>query len=154
MSAPEDVANFSVQGDLENSVPSSTTSAAAPGSQPGALDPTRAHARVLRAHLEKLDDMSRSRGELAARVDRLAAADDITPRILKAAAGMEQWVNVQPAMFEDILDAELAKFERFRSQLKEDEKKQEELLKAVRVRSFLSPGVPSIVLPVFRTGLD
>ena len=36
---------------------------------------------------------------------------------------MEQWVNVQPAMFEDILDDELAKFDKFRAQLEEGERK-------------------------------
>ena len=68
-----------------------------------------------------------------AKVARLAGTDDITPRILKAAAAMEQWVNVQPAMFEDILDEELSKYDRFRRQLEDDERKQDELLTAVRV---------------------
>lgn len=49
---------------------------------------------------------------------------------------MEQWVNVQPAMFEDILDDELSKFDRFRTQLEDTEKKQRELLEAVKVRCF------------------
>ena len=77
--------------------------------------------------------MSKSHTELVARVKRLAAGDDITPRILKSAAGMEQWVNVQPAMFEDILDQELSKYDKFRVQLEEDEVKQQDLLKAVQV---------------------
>ena len=84
--------------------------------------------------LEKLDDLAKAREELAARVSRLADSDDITPRILKAASGMEQWVNVQPAMFEDILDQELSKYDKFRVQLEEDEVKQQDLLKAVQVR--------------------
>ena len=78
--------------------------------------------------------MIRSRADLVARANRLAASDDITPRILKAASGMEQWVNVQPAMFEDILDQELSKYDKFRVQLEEDEVKQQDLLKAVQVR--------------------
>ncbi len=93
------------------------------------------HARALRVLLEKLDDMAKSRADLVARVKRLAASDDITPRILKAASGMEQWVNVQPAMFEDILDEELSKFDKFRAQLEEDARKQEDILKAVQVRA-------------------
>ena len=84
--------------------------------------------------------MSKSHTELVARVKRLAAGDDITPRILKSAAGMEQWVNVQPAMFEDILDEELAKYDKFRVQLQDDERQQAELLDAVKV-SF--PSHPS-----------
>lgn len=99
----------------------------------GGADPSRTHARSLRVLLEKLDDLSKSREELVARVNRLAASDDITPRVLKAASAMEQWVNVQPAMFEDILDEELSKYDRFRRQLEDDERKQDELLAAVRV---------------------
>ena len=83
--------------------------------------------------LEKLDDLAKAREDLAARVSRLADSDDITSRILKAASGMEQWVNVQPAMFEDILDEELSKFDKFRRQLEDDAQKQGELLEAVRV---------------------
>ena len=90
------------------------------------------------ALLEKLDDLSKDRAELNARVVQLAATDDITPRVLKAASGMEQWVNVQPAMFEDILDEELLKFEKFRAQLNDDEQRQTELLQVVQVGLFRS----------------
>ena len=121
------------QAILEASIPSSTV----PYNQRAeatSADPTRTHARAIRALLENLDDMIRSRADLVARANRLAASDDITPRILKAASGMEQWVNVQPAMFEDILDQELSKYDKFRVQLEEDEVKQQDLLKAVQVR--------------------
>ncbi|KAI1796839.1 pH-response regulator [Ganoderma leucocontextum] len=118
------------ESDLENSIPSSTVS----HTQPQSAGPVRTHARALRVHLEKLDDLSKVRGELVAKVTRLAGADDITPRILTAAAAMEQWVNVQPAMFEDILDEELAKYDKFRVRLQDDEKQQSELLDAVRER--------------------
>lgn len=125
------------QADLEDFIPSSTV---ASQTQRTSADPVRAHARALRVQLEKLDDLSKSRGEVGARVSRLAGADDITPRILRAAAAMEQWVNVQPAMFEDILDEELAKYDKFRVQLQDDERQQAELLDAVKV-SF--PSHPS-----------
>ena len=111
------------QEELENSIPSSTAVQAPQTAALNTVDPTRSHARALRALLEKLDDLIKDRVELATRVDRLVATDDITPRILRAASGMEQWVNVQPAMFEDNLDAELSKFDKFRTQLDEDERK-------------------------------
>ncbi|KAI0775185.1 BRO1-domain-containing protein [Trametes elegans] len=117
--------------DLENSIPSSTVSF---GQRAGVTDPTRVHARALRTFLERLEDLSKARTELVARVNRLASSDDITPRISKAASAMEQWVNVQPAMFEDILDEELAKYDRFRVQLDENGQKQDELLQAVKGR--------------------
>ncbi|KAM5535914.1 hypothetical protein V8D89_010354 [Ganoderma adspersum] len=119
------------EADLEDFIPSSTV---ASQTRRASADPVRAHARALRVQLEKLDDLSKSRGEVVARVSRLTGADVITPRILRAAAAMEQWVNVQPAMFEDILDEELAKYDKFRVQLQDDERQQAELLDAVKER--------------------
>ncbi|KAI0671768.1 BRO1-domain-containing protein [Trametes maxima] len=119
--------------ELELSIPSST---AAYSHHAGTTmaDPTRAHARALRTLLERLEDLSKSRVEIVARVDRLAGSDDITQRVSKAATAMEQWVNVQPAMFEDILDEELSKYDKFRVQLEENGEKQEELLRSVKER--------------------
>ena len=121
-----------LQADLEYSIPSST-GAPAHHTSSGGVDASRSHARSLRVLLEKLDDLMNARAELVAKVNRLTTADDITPRVLKAASAMEQWVNVQPAMFEDILDEELSKFDKFRRQLEDDAQKQGELLEAVRV---------------------
>ncbi|KAH9903052.1 BRO1-domain-containing protein [Cubamyces lactineus] len=119
------------EADLERSVPSSTVSW---GERSGSMDPTRAHARALRALLEQLDDLSKTRAEIVAKVDRLASSDDITQRISKAASAMEQWVNVQPAMFEDVLDDELCKYDKYRVQLEENGQKQDEMLDAVKKR--------------------
>ncbi|KAI9061298.1 pH-response regulator [Trametes sanguinea] len=117
--------------DLERSIPSSTISS---DSRAVSADPTRLHARALRGLLEQLDDLSRARRELVARVDRLVSTDDITQRISKAASGMEQWVNVQPAMFEDILDEELSKYDKYRLQLEENGERQEQLLRSIKAR--------------------
>lgn len=126
------------QSDLESAIPSSTVSPISRTAS-GGVDPTRAHARALRVQLEKLDDLTKSREELVSRVHRAASDDDVTARILKAASAMEQWVSVQPAMFEDILDEELSKFDKFRVQLEDNEKKQTELLHAVLVRPSRVP---------------
>lgn len=83
--------------------------------------------------LESLDDIQRSRREQVSRATRLADAEDITPRILKAASGFEQWVEVQPAMLEDVLEEELAKFDKFPTAIMEGEAKQDTLLTAVKV---------------------
>lgn len=118
------------QADLELSIPSSTAQprvANVPNS-------TRAHARALRVALESLDDIQRARREQVTRATRLADAEDITPRILKAASGFEQWVEVQPAMLEDILDEELAKYDKFATAIQEGESKQEALLATIKVR--------------------
>jgi programmed cell death 6-interacting protein len=93
----------------------------------------QAHARQLRALLESLDDIRRSRAQLVARATRLAASEDITPRILKAASAIERWVEVQPGMFEDILDEEMVKYDKFRDEIEEGEQKQEVLLDSIKV---------------------
>jgi len=70
----------------------------------------------------------------------LAEADDIRPRILKAAAKLEQWVEVQPVMFDDVSDEELAKYDKFIQGISESEKKQNDILAAVQV--VVSPHGP------------
>lgn len=119
---------------LEASVPSSTVSLYSKPSTPrGAPNPTQTHARALRVLLESLDDAQRARAELVGRAQRLSDADDVTPRVLQVAAGMEQWAEVRPEAFEDVLDEELAKYEKFRTMVEESEEKQEQLLSQIRV---------------------
>ncbi|GJE88739.1 BRO1-domain-containing protein [Phanerochaete sordida] len=110
--------------------------ASAPVARKGAST-TQTHARQLRVLLESLDDVVRARAQAVARATRLAEAEDITPRVLKAAAAIERWVEVQPAMFEDVLDAELAKYEKFRGELEEGADKQARLLNSITERNAL-----------------
>ncbi|OSD06599.1 BRO1-domain-containing protein [Trametes coccinea BRFM310] len=119
------------EADLERSIPSSTVPS---DHRAVSADPTRLHARALRGLLEQLDDLTKARRELVVRIERLASTDDITQRISKAASGMEQWVNVQPAMFEDILDEELSKYDKYRVQLGENGERQEQLLQTIKER--------------------
>jgi programmed cell death 6-interacting protein len=93
---------------------------------------TQTHARALRVQLEQLDDLVRERNQLVSRAQRLADADDISARILKEAAGLERWAEVQPSMFEEILDHELAKYDKFRRDMEESAVKQSELLENVK----------------------
>jgi programmed cell death 6-interacting protein len=67
------------------------------------------------------------------RAQRLADADDIGPRILKVAAGFERWVDVKPAMFGDVSDEELAKYDKFISEIDGGRSKQEALLQDIQV---------------------
>jgi programmed cell death 6-interacting protein len=64
----------------------------------------------------------------------VAEADDIQPRILRAASGLERLAEVQPAMFEDISDEELAKYDKFLQEVGENEQKQNGLLADIQVR--------------------
>ena len=103
---------------------------------------TQNHARALRVLLEQLDDLARERNQLVSRAQRLADADDISKRIQKEAAGLESWTEVQPFMFEDTLDQELVKYDKFRRDIEEGASKQSELLENVKEspsqRSFLT----------------
>jgi late p6Gag/p9Gag-like protein len=90
--------------------------------------------------LEQLDDLVRERSQLVSRAERLVDADDISPRIVKEAAGLERWAEVQPSLFEDTLDQELAKYDKFRHDIEEGSVRQAELLDNVK-GSLLSAGV-------------
>ena len=133
-------------------MPSSTVSLSSNRADVRNPNSTQAHARQLRVLLESLDDVQRARAQVVTRATRLADSDDITPRILKAAAAIERWVEVQPSMFEDVLDEELAKYEKFRVDLEEGEQKQEQLLNSVKVRRHrtTAPPVDAHSWPVFR----
>lgn len=67
------------------------------------------------------------------RAQRLAEVDDISPQVMKKAAGFEQWVEVQPAMLDDVLEEELAKFDKFREDVENGREKQETLLSSIQV---------------------
>lgn len=135
------------QEELETWVPSSTV-------QPSSKkDPhhaqTQSHARSLRVHLEALDDIRRARDQLVQRARRLADADDIRPRIMREASGIERWTEVEPAMFENSLDAELAKYEKFKDAVEEGAEKQAEVLELIKVRVFALSSIDTFLLTAF-----
>ncbi|KIP08198.1 hypothetical protein PHLGIDRAFT_104576 [Phlebiopsis gigantea 11061_1 CR5-6] len=123
--------------ELEGAVPSSTVSLTSGKLGSRSPNSTQAHARQLRVLLESLDDIQRSRNQLVSRATRLAASEDITPRILKAASAIERWVEVHPSMFEDVIDDELSKYDKFREEIEEGEQQQEVLLDSIKERNAL-----------------
>lgn len=94
---------------------------------------TRRCARDLRTLLEKLDDLKKSRAQIVQRARFAAEADNITSRVLQEAAGVEQWAEVQPTMFEDTFEKEMDKYDKFKSAVEEGETTQKELLAQLRV---------------------
>jgi programmed cell death 6-interacting protein len=135
---------LNLKEELEASIPSSTIQSSSVSSPESKQ--TRIHARALRVKLEELDSLSRDRDQLVNRARRLAEADDIQPRILKVARGFERLTDVQPAMFEDVLDDELAKYDRILQDLADLEQKQIAILSDIEVRlnlhreTLLKPG--------------
>lgn len=121
------------QEELDRAVPSSTVSLSSGRAELRNPNSTPVHARQLRVLLESLDDIQRSRAQMISRATRLAASENITPRILKAASAIERWVEVQPSMFEDVLDEELAKYDKFRADIEEGEQQQEVVLESIKV---------------------
>ena len=73
----------------------------------------------------------------------MAEADDITGRVLREAAGVEQWTEVQPIMFEDTFEKEMEKYDKFKSTLQEGEATQKALLAQLKVcrPDFNAPGI-------------
>lgn len=116
---------------MEASVPSPTI---VPGRNSSNVNQeTRRCARDLRTLLEKLDDLKKSRAQIVQRARFAAEADDITSRVLREAAGVEQWAEVQPTMFEDTFEKEMGKYDKFKSALEEGETTQKELLAQLKV---------------------
>jgi programmed cell death 6-interacting protein len=94
---------------------------------------TRQNAQELRMKLEELDTLHRDCDQVLHRAQSLAAADDIRPRILQIASGFDRLASVTPAMFENVLDEELVKFDRYLSELSEIKHKHEVLLNEIQV---------------------
>ncbi|KAJ2922412.1 hypothetical protein H1R20_g14677, partial [Candolleomyces eurysporus] len=111
---------------LDRLVPSSTN----PGSASKTPESrhTRKLAQNLRNRLENLDVLHRDRAELVRRGKAMAESDDVEARIMKAAAGFEKLAELHPAMFEDIMDEELAKYDKYLVEMDEQRKRVEEAL--------------------------
>ena len=113
-------------------MPSSTISVV--GKTQAAGGQTQVHARALRGLLESLDDVRHGRSELVSRAQRRGEVDDIRPRIVTAAGNLDCDAETTPAMFIDVSDEELAKYDRFIQGLVEGQMKQEVLLEGIKVR--------------------
>jgi len=115
---------------LESLVPSSTVSSRNSSGMVHAS--TQKKARELRTVLELLDDLPKSRARTVESARRRAQSDDVRPRITREAANFERWVEVKPAMFENIIEEELAKYERYKEAVEETEEEQENLLAQIK----------------------
>ncbi|KAF8442365.1 BRO1-like domain-containing protein [Boletus edulis BED1] len=118
------------KAELESLVPSSTISTVGKTQATGSQ--TQVHARALRSLLESLDDIRHSRGELVSRAQRRGEVDNIRSRIVAAAGRFDGEAEMTPAMFTDVSDEELAKYDRFIQGLVEGQKEQKGLLEAIR----------------------
>lgn len=97
---------------------------------------TQLHARALRVQIEALDDLHRAREQLVRRAQALASADDISDRVAKVASGFERLVEVEPAVFEDVSDEELAKYDKFLAEMGDIEVRQGSIVAEIQVRTF------------------
>ena len=117
---------------MEASVPASMFSASSPLKPEGKK--TQAHARALRVLLESFDDVHKERKNVVKRAQRLADADDISNRVLEEASKFDQMTDIQPLIFEESSDQELAKYDKFLVEMRELEEKQSTILTDIKVR--------------------
>ncbi|KAL4062196.1 BRO1-like domain-containing protein [Scleroderma citrinum] len=118
------------EDELESFIPSSTVSIGGKGSS--ASSQTQLHARALRGLLESLDEIKQNRHQLVAKAQRLVDVDDIKTSVLVAASKFGRREELTPAMFGDLSDSELAKYDKFIHGLEEGKRKQEGLLEAIK----------------------
>ena len=111
---------------------------------------TQTHAAELRNLLDQLGDLRIARMQIVERAKRVAATDDIKPRILRYAAETvrDQWADVDPASFVEVTDAELAKYDTFQEDLKQNGGKQEDLLARIEVNYITQNGYPFLTFKV------
>ena len=122
-------------------MPTTTFSTLEPPSRSARSTETQIHARTLRKLLEDLEDLELNRGNIVSQAKRLAATDDIKPRISRAAAAKGhverddgQWKEVDPAKFEDVIEQGMRKFEGFADEVQESGDKLDALLKQITAR--------------------
>lgn len=90
--------------------------------------------------METLNSLHGDRAELVRKAKQLAAGDDISRRISTIASQFDQLAEISPAMFENVFDEELAKYDRFLLDIGTSEEKQNELLVGIQVGGhFLFP---------------
>ncbi|KAJ7364036.1 BRO1-like domain-containing protein [Mycena albidolilacea] len=121
------------EAELEAAVPSTNLSHSNRSSAEAA-DALK-HSRALRVALEALDSLHRELQDFVRRAQSLADADDIYPRVLSAASGLEKLAEVKPEMFEDVSDQELAKYDKFLEEINRGESRQAELLATIERRN-------------------
>lgn len=95
---------------------------------------TKSHARILRGHLESLEEIRRNRQYAVIRAQNLADNDDISDRIKLVALGLERWTQVKAEMFEDVMAEELNKYEKYQVEVAGTEE-QDSLLKKIEERN-------------------
>ncbi|TFK72898.1 BRO1-domain-containing protein [Pluteus cervinus] len=117
--------------ELEAAVPSSTVSPMAKLTSQASQ--TQIHARSLRALLDSLKEIHRMSEDLIERATATAEFDDIRERIITVSSGFEKLAEVQPAMFEDILDEELSKYDKFLQEISDLEQRHSTTLNEVKV---------------------
>ncbi|KAG8835885.1 pH-response regulator protein palA/rim20 [Serendipita sp. 399] len=96
---------------------------------------TKSHVRILRGHLESLDELRRNRQHSLIRAQNLSSGDDISDRIKLVAVGFERWTQVKAEMFEDVMEEELQKYDKFKSEITATANEQKELLKKIEERN-------------------
>lgn len=96
---------------------------------------TQQTAAELRHLLDQLEDLRISRQRIVDRAKRTASTDDIKPRILRHAAGLtkEQWSDIDPAMFGEVIEEALGKYDGFKDDMEENSVSMDDLLETIKV---------------------
>jgi programmed cell death 6-interacting protein len=89
--------------------------------------------------LEGLDNIRNVRKQILQRALYEAESDNIKSRVMRQAAGIERWAEVQPSMFEDTLDQELGKYDKFKTDLEDGAVEQQKLLEEIEVSVLSAP---------------
>ncbi|KZW03642.1 BRO1-domain-containing protein [Exidia glandulosa HHB12029] len=109
------------ESDLERAVPSSTGPSASSTSE----------SRALRAALDDLEDARVRVRFIASTARSTAEADDISARVERQVRGMERWSRVTPALFGDIIDEAVGRYEEMLTAVEEGREGLKDLLQRI-----------------------
>lgn len=97
---------------------------------------TMMQARVIRAHLEELQEFHQSASSILSRIDH-QSRNDKRPRLTAFASSLDMWAQVDTSTFEPVVDEELEKYSSYKEEVIELENVINNSLEKVKV-CFLS----------------
>ncbi|KAH8826651.1 pH-response regulator [Flagelloscypha sp. PMI_526] len=119
------------EDEISQSIPASHAS-------PGRMNPdTRKYSQALRGCLEELDRVHEQCDDLVYRARLLQEADDIETKVIQEAEGLSQLTVIRPALFEDLLDKELSKYDRFLRPVKDLQETHADILERISIQNEL-----------------
>lgn len=98
---------------------------------------TQAHARALRSFLEALEDIIQERAELIGKAQRVSSTDDVSSKFKREESSLARYAEVRPEAFDEAIERALGKYDGYKGELEENERRQNESLDEIKEKNVL-----------------